>query len=106
MLGLEEFPLNTRSTWKSDGKFILKQVGSDPSWRARLAVSNRDRKASKNTTTKNNYKHWQASQFLKSESDEIKEEEEKDDEDHNADKFLVCIFNISSTVAHAIFHVC
>jgi len=53
MMGLDEIPLNTKSSWKSDG---------------------------------------------------IKEEIEEEEE-HDVDKFLVCIFNISATVAHAIFHV-
>ena len=38
MVGMKEIPLSVRSQWKNDGKFVLKQVGADPSWRARLGT--------------------------------------------------------------------
>ena len=54
MVGLEEIPLDVRSQWKNDGKFVLKNVGADPSWRARLGshlVAEKERKMSAICTT-------------------------------------------------------
>ncbi len=36
LVGAEEKPLQLRARWKTDSKFVLKRVGADPSWRARL----------------------------------------------------------------------
>jgi phosphatidylinositol phospholipase C epsilon len=36
LVGMQEMPLQVRNKWKNETKFILKRVGTDPSWRARL----------------------------------------------------------------------
>ena len=93
MVGLEETPLSVRSQWKSDGKFVLKQVGADPSWRARLGtrlVADKERKM--NT-------------MIKADSNEISDDDLATNIESPEDKFLVCIFNVSATVTHTIFHV-
>ena len=36
MVGMQEMPLQVRNKWKHETKFVLKRVGQDPSWRARL----------------------------------------------------------------------
>ena len=94
MVGMEEIPLSVRSQWKNDGKFVLKQVGADPSWRARLGtklVADKERKMST---------------MLKADSSEMSDEDLAANIESPEDKFLVCIFNVSATVAHTIFHVC
>ena len=94
MVGMEEIPLSVRSQWKNDGKFVLKQVGADPSWRARLGtlVADKERKMSAMPKTDSNDM---------SDDDDLAANVESPE-----DKFLVCIFNVSATVAHTIFHVC
>ena len=89
MVGMEETPLNIRSSWKSDGRFVLKRVGMDPSWRARLVRSNHERKNSG---------------VQKGDSSE-KSDEEMAGVESPEDKCLICIFNVSPTVAHTMFHV-
>ena len=96
MVGMEETPLSVRSRWKNDGRFVLKQVGSDPSWRARLVsnlVAATERKQSL---------------LVKTDSGEL--EEPGDTELGQApggegpeDKCLICIFNVSASVAHTMF---
>ena len=40
LVGMEEIPLMVKSQWSAiDGKFVLKRVGEDPSWRARLGTN-------------------------------------------------------------------
>jgi len=93
MVGMEESPLNIRSNWKNDGKFVLKQVGADPSWRARLGtqmVADKERKMST---------------MFKADSGEMSDDDLALNNEAPEDKFLVCIFNVSPTVAHTIFHV-
>ena len=82
MVGMEEIPLSLREEWRTHGKFVLKKVGADPSWRARLCGSDR-----------------RVSAMVKTDSLDVVEEQEQD----NKDDFLVCIFNVSPTVAHTIF---
>ena len=36
MVGMHEMPLQVRNKWRNETKFVLKRVGQDPSWRARL----------------------------------------------------------------------
>ena len=89
MVGMEENPLCLREEWRSHGKFVLKKVGADPSWRARLCVSDRDRKQS---------------MLFKSDSiDVIDEADAAKEQQEVRDDFLVCVFNVSPTVAHTIF---
>jgi phosphatidylinositol phospholipase C epsilon len=87
MVGMEEIPLSLREEWGTHGKFVLKKVGDDPSWRARLCVSDRDRKAS---------------MMVRAESVDVPEEAEAKEQDVR-DDFMVCVYNISPTVAHTIF---
>ena len=92
MVGLEEIPLNVRSQWKNNGKFVLKHVGADPSWRARLGshlIAEKERRMSAICNTD-----------LGNKTDDLKTNMEPPD-----DKFLVCIFNVSPTVTHTMFHV-
>ena len=90
MVGMEETPLNIRSGWKSDGRFVLKRVGMDPSWRARLVRSNHERKNSG---------------VQKGDSSEKSDEEIVSHLESPEEKCLICIFNVSPTVAHTMFHV-
>ena len=92
MVGLEENPLNIRSQWKKDGKFLLRCVGADPSWRARLGtklVADKERRMS----------------TMQADSSEMSDDDLISQSDPPEDKFLVCIFNVSPSVAHTIFHV-
>lgn len=84
LVGMEEIPLSVRSQWKADGRFVLKRVGEDPSWRARLG------------TSMINPASRRVSALVP--AAEAEEEEE-------ADNFLVCIFNVSPGVAHTILQV-
>lgn len=98
MVGMEENPLNLRSQWKNDGRFVLKQVGMDPSWRARLVgnlVAATERKQS---------------MLVKTDSGEMSEDDSESSTvntstsyDAPEDKCLICIFNVSPTVAHTMF---
>ncbi len=87
LVGMEEIPLSVRSQWQAEGKFVLKRVGEDPSWRARLGtnmIHPRDRRIS--------------TMFPKSEF-------KLEDVEEEPDMFLVCIFNVSPGVAHTILRV-
>ena len=67
-------------------------MGADPSWRARLGshlVAEKERKMSAICTTD-----------LSDKSDDVTINIESAE-----DKFLVCIFNVSPTVTHTMFHV-
>eukprot|EP00095_Tigriopus_kingsejongensis_P008940 snap_masked-scaffold199_size265817-processed-gene-1.12 protein:Tk08940 transcript:snap_masked-scaffold199_size265817-processed-gene-1.12-mRNA-1 annotation:"1-phosphatidylinositol -bisphosphate phosphodiesterase epsilon-1-like" len=113
MVGMDERPLHLRNKWKSDSKFVLKRIGSDPSWRARLG----------NMIQENNN---QALGLLKAEDPMpgdislssgiiLREEQagaEPTDETEtdpslkrDVDNFLVCIFNVSSKVSYSILQV-
>ena len=41
MVGMHEMPLQVRNKWRNETKFVLKRVGQDPSWRARLGKTNK-----------------------------------------------------------------
>ena len=93
MIGMEENPLNVRSRWKNDGRFVLKQVGMDPSWRARLGFN------------LNSHNEKRVENVDNSECGVIPEDQVIDEEpgDAKEDKCLICIFNVSPTVAHTMF---
>ena len=90
MIGMEEKPLNVRSRWKNDGRFVLKQVGMDPSWRARLS-SHIEKRAE-------NVDNHDVTGVIP--EDQVIDEEPGDAKE---DKCLICIFNVSPTVAHTMF---
>jgi phosphatidylinositol phospholipase C epsilon len=98
LVGMEENPLSVRSQWKSDGKFVLRRVGEDPSWRARLMISGRDRRVSSMPPG------FRAEDAL-AQVPELQEGGGEADEQQEADTFLVCIFNVSPGVAHTILRV-
>ena len=85
MVGMEEIPLSLREEWSSHGKFVLKKVAADPSWRARLCGSERDRKHS---------------MMIKTDSLDVFDEVDSSGKDDCRDDFLLCVFNVSPTVAH------
>ena len=86
MMGREENPLSLREEWRSHGKFVLKKIGDDPSLRAKFTCFEKDRKVSC---------------MVKADSMDMIEEEKED----GRDDFLVCIFDVSPTVAHTMIKV-
>ena len=90
MVGMNEIPLNLRSQWNTEGKFLLKRIGSDPTWRARLGTSMMDQERKVST-----YCRTPADSF------ELSEEDESEGDNN----FLVCVFNVCPGVAHTILQV-
>ena len=86
MMGREENPLSLREEWQSHGKFVLKKIGNDPSLRAKLTCFEKDRK--------------QSCMAKVDSMDKISE-----DPEDGRDDFLVCIFDVSPTVAHTMIKV-
>ncbi|ODN01451.1 1-phosphatidylinositol 4,5-bisphosphate phosphodiesterase epsilon-1 [Orchesella cincta] len=89
VLDPDEKPLQAQSTWKGEGKFILKKTGNDPSSRAWLSsISARggrwvgDKSKSDKSTRDDDLQHW------------------GDD-----DNFLVCVHNVSPEIPYAILKV-
>lgn len=85
VLDQEEKPLQAQSTWKGEGKFILKKTGNDPSSRAWLSsISARGGRYGKSdkSSRDDDLQHW--------------------GEDDN---FLVCVHNVSPEIPYAILKV-
>ena len=104
MVGMSEMPLQVRNKWRSDTKFVLKKVGQDPSWRARLG------------NLKFNPDESKEQEKDKDAPEVTKTQESIDDdfpvsssttgsENSSADNFLVCVFNVSSKVSYSILQV-
>ena len=100
MVGMAEMPLQVRNKWKHETKFVLKRVGQDPSWRARLGnlMSFSEEQENEALGIRNNESTEKTSQ-------EIVEEDEGKEFPSNADHFLVCVFNVSSKVSYSILQV-
>ena len=94
LVGMEEIPLSVRSQWKSDGKFVLKRVGLDPSWRARLGNMIGPPRRLSTMFPHNTAESVPGGGFA--ESDETEAE---------SDNFRVAVFNVSPGVAHTILQV-
>ena len=99
MVGMDECPLYIRNKWKSDSKFVLKRVGADPSWRARLgnlmiAENNQGSLPGRRHST-----HFEVPE------EDISEQvppSETPGHKKDVDNFLVCVFNVSSKVSYSI----
>ena len=110
LVGMEESPLSVRSQWKADGKFVLRRVGEDPSWRARLMASGRERRISTFPPKLSTFGRGSAEPALAGgDLAQVLEVQEGGPdgggEEGDADTFLVCIFNVSQGVAHTILRV-
>ena len=101
MVGMAEMPLQVRNKWKHETKFVLKRVGQDPSWRARLGnlMSFSEEQENEALGIRNNDKEPEKSS---SENNIVEEIEGKEFPQpiSNADHFLVCVFNVSSKVSY------
>ncbi|XP_055588696.1 1-phosphatidylinositol 4,5-bisphosphate phosphodiesterase epsilon-1-like [Uranotaenia lowii] len=99
VLDLTEKPLQAQASWKGDGRFILKQIGNDPSSRAWVTSIRRSadaRRASIATTTGGG------------ETAGDKEPGTAADDPlalENVDNFLVCVYNVSHDIPYAILRV-
>jgi phosphatidylinositol phospholipase C epsilon len=105
LVGMEENPLSVRAQWKTDGKFVLRRVGEDPSWRARLM--GRERRASTMPPfgrTGESPGGGDLAQVPELQEGGAGGGSEGGDPEA-ADTFLVCIFNVSPGVAHTILRV-
>ncbi len=109
MVGMDECPLHIRSRWKTDSKFVLKKVGTDPSWRARLGNlmisgrGDRSRSASFREGSRKNSSSLDLPEEDEEDAaadDEVGEQAKKD-----VDNFLVCVFNVSTKVSYTILQV-
>ncbi len=89
MVGMDECPLHIRNQWKSDSKFVLKRVGADPSWRARLG----------------NLMIQETNQQLLSRRESLDAGQDEGRRTADVDNFLVCVFNVSSKVSYSILQV-
>ena len=101
MVGMAEMPLQVRNKWKHETKFVLKRVGQDPSWRARLGnlMSFSEEQENEALGIRNNDNE-------KTENNVVEEIEGKEFPPvSNADHFLVCVFNVSSKVSYSILQV-
>lgn len=120
MVGMDERPLHLRNKWKSDSKFVLKRIGSDPSWRARLGnmiQENNNQAFSHHTLeetsllldSEDNGAIVKALKDEPSKSGDPIEDKEQENGSSNikrdVDNFLVCIFNVSSKVSYSILQV-
>jgi len=118
MVGMQEMPLQVRNKWKHETKFVLKRVGQDPSWRARLGNlmsfnedqehSSTDRNTTSSNVPGNNSllsSETSAVSRLPSEDQEEVEEDPGKEFPTTADHFLVCVFNVSSKVSYSILQV-
>ena len=90
MVGMGEMPLQVRNKWKHETKFVLKRVGQDPSWRARLG----------NLMSFSEEQENEALGLRTNSNEEEVDEEEGKEFPSNADHFLVCVFNVSSKVSY------
>ena len=89
-----EMPLQVRNKWKHETKFVLKRVGQDPSWRARLGNL-----MSFSEEQENEALGLKPNNAANDNNEEVDEEEGKEFPS-NADHFLVCVFNVSSKVSY------
>ncbi len=131
MVGMDECPLHVRSKWKSDSKFVLKRVGADPSWRARLGnlmiheaaasgaggstsacSSRRDSGSLGAAAGTGGADDFAGAAAAAAGGDEVRRKSleggldgsgESDRKD--VDNFLVCVFNVSSKVSYSILQV-
>lgn len=103
MVGMNEMPLQVRNKWRNETKFVLKKVGQDPSWRARLgnlmAFVEEDIDSSRNTSEEHVNNSFDDEYFEPSKVTTTTKEVP------NADNFLVCVFNVSSKVSYSILQV-
>lgn len=88
VLDVDERPLLSQSQWKGEGKFIVKQVGTDPSSRAWL------------TSVRNTFER--RSQVPTSDSPNTSQDLSSLE---NVENFLVCIHNVSQDIPYAILRV-
>ena len=102
LVGMDECPLNIRANWKTDSKFVLRRVGADPSWRARLG----------NLMIQENVEESNSSQELEDQeestenrTEDVKNSSSEKQKSADADNFLVCVFNVSSKVSYSILQV-
>lgn len=82
VLDVEERPLLSQAQWKGEGKFIIKQVGTDPSSRAWL------------TSVRNTFERQRPDNTTPDLSSL-----------ENVENFLVCIHNVSQDIPYAILRV-
>ena len=103
MVGMDECPLHIRNRWKSDSKFVLKRVGADPSWRARLGnlMIEENSQSLLPASRRRHSTHFDALDEEVSGSEDTSGGPEKKD----VDNFLVCVFNVSSKVSYSILQV-
>ena len=104
MVGMSEMPLQVRNKWKHETKFVLKRVGQDPSWRARLGNLMSFTEELESPSNQNNLGNSENSRAPSMDVEEVeetsKEDETKELPPNNADVFLVCVFNVSSKVSY------
>lgn len=89
VLDVDERPLLSQAQWRGEGKFIIKQIGTDPSSRAWLT-------SVRNTFERRN--HLPASNDSPNTSTDLSSLE-------NVENFLVCIHNVSQDIPYAILRV-
>lgn len=85
----DEKPLLSQAQWKGEGKFLLKQVGTDPSSRAWL------------TSVRNTFERSKQTQGGDSSGNTTADLSSLE----NVENFLVCIHNVSSDIPYAILRV-
>ncbi len=119
LVGMQEMPLQVRNKWKHETKFVLKRVGQDPSWRARLGnlmSFNEDQDQSlqgSNASGNETGSHRVPSEDHEDDQNSSEPNTAGSNEDSgkefpqltNADQFLVCVFNVSSKVSYSILQV-
>lgn len=89
VLDVDERPLLSQAQWRGEGKFIIKQIGTDPSSRAWLT-------SVRNTFERRN--HLPTSNDSPNTSTDLSSLE-------NVENFLVCIHNVSQDIPYAILRV-
>lgn len=104
MVGMQEMPLQVRNKWRHETKFVLKRVGQDPSWRARLGNLMSFNEDQEDETSSNAANARQPSEDH-DEEDEGGGKEFPAVNNAAADHFLVCVFNVSSKVSYSILQV-
>ena len=106
MVGMTEMPLQVRNKWKHETKFVLKRVGQDPSWRARLGnLMSFTEELDSPPATSNSASETSRVPSMDQDDqshpeDQIEDQGNKAEQSTNADQFLVCVFNVSSKVSY------